>query len=1162
MRNLNAKKHAMVCMIGAQLLCFEGVKSQSTYAFNGSTNRTPTRTEKIKEKIAAENAAQKQKLFAVLKELNEAKGVYFLFSEQSLGDKMVNPMESSSSVEKMLMQILKNTGLTFKKVNDKTFVILSSKEQKNGTYQMSTVNFQGLATGEQTSVTVPMDIVTGKVTDGTGAPLAGISVLIKGTKRGTTTAGDGTFSLQANKTDVLVFSSVGLLTQELAVGDRTEFTVALLENNKKLDEVLVTGLGIKKQARVVGYSTTQVDGGKLTQTREVNLGNALTGQVAGVAVSGTATGPGGSSRVIIRGNGALDGNGQPLYVIDGIPYDNTNQGASGQWGGADFGDGLSNINPDDIESIQVLKGIAASALYGFRGGAGAILVTTKSGARTKGVGVEVNNNLTAQRVIDERDYQYQYGMGTQGIKPTSATSAQNAEYLSWGSKIDNSTATNFLGNTVPYSAQKDNFQHFYKTGVTNQSSVALLGSNEKGHFRLGLSDLYNGEVIPNANMKQQGLNFNSTYNVTAKFSFNLTANYIFEQVKNRVSFSDAPGNVVAGPLYLANTFDIRTLSAAKDPLTGKELLPGSDTYFNNPYFVAYDYQNTTSRNRLTGGLNLKYQVLDWLNVQAGVTRDGYHFDLTNITPTGTGYVPGGQITQKGLDFHELNWNWAVNVNKKFGQDFSFNATVGGNSLDNVYSASEVDGAGPFIIPFFYSTNNVATRPFNYSYGRYHVNSIYGSADIGYKNFLFFTVTQRNDWFSTLNPKTNHYLYPSYSGSFVFSDAFKLPDFITFGKIRASYAGGTNGAEPYQNILTYGINGYTINSQVSGYINPSNVPNSFLTPKKITEKEIGANMEFFNNRLGFDVAFYDKRTKDDIVPITISQTSGYSGFVENVGKISNKGVEVLLTGTPIKTRDFAWNVSFNIAKNNSKVLYLGDGVQSIVIEGAFPRWGNSVNVSNVVGLPFGQIMGYAYKRNAAGKKVFDTSGNPEATADVVPLGSGNYNLTGGFSNEFKYKNFTMSFLIDFKFGAKIYSGTNILLYNYGLSKVTLQGRDNGYVGDGVQEDGSVNKKSVVAQTYFQNISTGADNIAEEFVYDASFIKLRALTFGYNLSPKLLKGSFVKGASINLVARNVAILLKHTPNIDPESNYTNNGGQGLELSGFPTTRSMGININLKF
>jgi outer membrane receptor protein involved in Fe transport len=656
----------------------------------------------------------------------------------------------------------------------------------------------------------------------------------------------------------------------------------------------------------------------------------------------------------------------------------------------------------------------------------------------------------------------------------------------------------------------------------------------------------------------------------------LTANYIFENVKNRASFSDAPGNVLAAPMYLANSFDIRWMKNQVVNPDGTESLPGADTYFENPYYIAYNYQNKTSRNRLTANLTLKYNLLDWLYVQGQVSRDGYIFDVTNVTPSGVEYtrhdgIHGGNLTQYEVNYHEMNSSFMVGANKKFGENFTFNANIGANQQDNVnqaYGIGAVPGsgnapAGPFVIAGFYSPNNISIKPFGINYSHYRVNSLYGSADLGYKNFLFLTVTARNDWFSTLNINTDSYLYPSVSGSFVFSEAFKLPDWISFGKLRASYAGGSNGTSPYLNTLTYGLQGYTVSSQPVGYVATNGiVPNANLRPVQIAEKEVGLNMQFLHNRLGIDAAVYDKQTTNDIVNVTASPTSGYNQIVQNIGKIRNRGIEVLLTGTPVKTRNFSWDMSFNFANNDNKVLYLG-GLPSIVIGGAYPRWGSEVSISNVVGMAYGQIMGYVYTKDAKGQTVFNSSGEPVHSANVVPLGSGVYKQTGGFSNQFTYKNFNLAVLIDFKYGAKIYSGTNLLLYYYGLQKTTLQGRETGFIGKGDNQSGGVNTVSVSAQKYFQDISaSGADHIAQEFVYDASFIKLRSVSFGYSLPQKLLKNGFIKGVSVSLVGRNLATLMKHTPNIDPESSVNSGNGQGLELSGYPAVRSLGMNVNVKF
>jgi outer membrane receptor protein involved in Fe transport len=435
-------------------------------------------------------------------------------------------------------------------------------------------------------------------------------------------------------------------------------------------------------------------------------------------------------------------------------------------------------------------------------------------------------------------------------------------------------------------------------------------------------------------------------------------------------------------------------------------------------------------------------------------------------------------------------------------------------------------------------------------------------DIGYNNYLFLTATARNDWFSMLNPKTNSYLYPSVAASFVFTDVVKLPSWVSFGKFRASYAESSNkgAALPYQNILTYGLQGYTLNGAPLGTVNGANIPNQFLKPVSIKEFEVGLNMEFLNNRLGFDLAVYDKKTSDDIVPVTVSTTSGYNANTINVGKLSNKGVELLITATPLRSKDFSWNLSFNIAQNTSKIVSLGDpDVKSLSLD--VPRNGDGVSISNVVGLPFGQITGYRYKRDPNHNIIYDTAGFPLRTDDIQNLGSGVYKQTGGLSNEFHYKDFSLSFLIDFKFGAKIYSGTNLILYAEGLQKTTLQGREGGYVGKGVTEDGKVNTHPVLAETYFNHIAF-TQTIAEEFLYDASFIKLRSLSLSYSLPKTILKNGFIKGFTIALVGRNLATLLKHTPNIDPESSYNNSNAQGLELAGYPAVRSYGFNVNLKF
>lgn len=1005
--------------------------------------------------------------------------------------------------------------------------------------------------------------VKGTVSDA-GGPLPGVTVQVKGTQNSVQTTPEGNYEIRAQQGETLVFSYIGYTRKELPVDDKTTLNVVLEVEANALNEVVVSALGIKREAKALGYSTTRVEGDKFTQSRDVNLGNALTGKVAGVSVSNNATGASGSSRVVIRGNASMTGNNQPLYVIDGVPFDNTNQGSAGQYGGLDLGDGLSNINPDDIEDIQVLKGAAASALYGYRGGNGAILITTKSGKAGEAVSVELNNNFTMNKIIDFREFQQTYGQGTQGVKPSSATSALNSAVSSWGPRFDGSEAVNLLGDTYAYSPGPDNWKNFYRNGVNNQTSIALAGSSEKVRYRVGLSNLYNTPNIPNSHMKQQGINTNTSYQITDKLELTITANYIFEQVKNRALLADNSTNVNASTMYLGNGYDIRWLNPYRNA-DGNELLPGTNLYFNNPYFLAYEHENNTDRNRLTGAATLKYDILDWLSVQGQVSRDGYIFQFRKVTPTGTAYANGGELTEYERNFRELNANFLVTANRNIGENFSVNASVGGNTQDNINRAYGLLGgaAGPFIVPYVYNINNINAPNTKYvpEYERLRVNSFYGTADFGYKDFLFLNFTGRNDWFSTLNPSNNSYFYPSVSTSFVFSEAFDLPEVISFAKFRASYAESSNGTTPYQNLLNFSLQTYDKDGVPLGYVRNENVPNTDLRPVQIREYEAGLNMQFFNNRLNVDAAVYQKDTKDDIAIISTSTASGYNAAIQNIGEVRNRGIEGLISGTPVQNDNFSWNTSLNLAFNDSEIRYLGEGINALTIQGSEAAYGDGVVVSNVIGERYGQIMGFAYQRDDAGNIIYGDNGNPLRTNGIVPLGSGVYRTTGGFSNQFRYKNFTLGMLFDFKFGAKLFSATNLLLYNAGLHEETLNGRDGGVVGVGVTQDGSPNAVAVPAQNYYQNLAIN-NNIAEEFVYDASFIKLRELSLGYTLPNELVERTPFKAATFSLVARNLWTLLKHTPNIDPESAYNNSNAQGLEATSNPPITSLGFNVNMKF
>jgi TonB-linked SusC/RagA family outer membrane protein len=959
---------------------------------------------------------------------------------------------------------------------------------------------------------------------------------------------------------------VGYKTREVTFNGQP-LTITLEDDAQLLNEVVVTALGIKRQKRSLGYSTTSVSGESFTQARDMNLGNALSGKIAGVVVTGNATGSTGSSRVVIRGNASLTGNNQPLYIIDGVPLDNSNLGSAGQWGGMDMGDGLSNINPDDIADIQVLKGAAASALYGYRGGNGAVLISTKSGQRgKKGVNIEFNNNLTFNTIYDYRDLQEVYGQGTEGKRPTTQESAIKANTSSWGDRTDGGNAVNFLGDTYSYSSV-DNWGNFYRTGINDVTSLAISGASDNITYRFGVSNVYERSILPNAGISQQGINMNTTYDISPRLHLTVNGNYVFEKSNGRSNLSDGNGNTNASLLYTPSTFDIRWLERGTPEsdwgtkADGGELIMGDNVYFNNPYWLQYRKTNEANKNRLTGAITLRYDITDYLYAQGAIQRDGYTMEFKQVQPIGAAADPAGFMTEYAKHYAETNTNYLIGFDKTFG-DWSVGATIGGNRQYSLTQQWMVDGGRPFVVAGVWSVNNLADHRFKKYYTEYQVNSIYGTADLGWKNQLFLNLTARNDWFSTLSPDNNSYLYPSATLSWVFSDTFTLPDWFTFGKIRGGYATASNGTSPYQTSIAYKIADYVVNGQQIAATNSSTYPNVNLKPVNISETEVGLNLAFFNNRLSFDMAYYMKNTKDDIAVVTTSKTSGYTAQVMNIGEVKNSGFEFLVNAIPVHNRNFEWNTTLNFATNSSEVVYLGEGVNSLSIDGATARSGN-VSVQNIVGQSYGQLVGYKYKRHNG--QIVYKDGIAQREDELSVLGSGVYKLTGGWHNRLTYKNIVLDFLVDFKFGAKLFSGTNYSLTSSGQHKKTLQGRetsgDGTIIGNGVNEDGSKNTTAVTAEKYWQGITS--NNIGEEFIYNASFIKLREVSLGYKFPQSILgKQRYIKELGVSLVGRNLWTVLKHTDNIDPESAYNNTNGQGLELNGYPATRNIGFNVNIKF
>lgn len=997
--------------------------------------------------------------------------------------------------------------------------------------------------------------VTGKVMEEGGSEVAGVNVVLKGTNRGTTTNDKGEYSIQAEKGKILIFSFIGYNSKEVTVNSSV-LDVALTTEATALNEVVVTALGIKKEKKALGYAVSEIKGDELTVARTPNMANSLAGKVAGLNITGTATGPAGSTRITLRGNGSISGNNQPLIVVDGIPINNENLGQAGMWGGADQGDGISSLNPDEIENISVLKGATAAALYGSRASNGAILVTTKGGKMEKGIGLEVNSNFLAEDLLikEFKDYQYEYGMGNNGLKPTTVSEALTSN--SWGAKLDGSNVIQFDGVSRPYTAQRDNLSKFYQMGSTFTNSVAFSGAAASSTYRFSMNNMDNKGVMPNNTLHRNNFALNVNSNLGKKLSILTNIKYVFEKTKNRPRLSDSPGNANYAIYSLASSMNVETFKDSKYDAAGNEKVWSDNVYVTNPYFAAYDFQNNDQKNRVIGAIEPKFDILDWLFVKGRIGIDYFNYRYRAIEPYGTAYKVLGSYTSNQREFMERNMDLMVGIDKKFGDKFGFNLLLGGNQMRNVNRLTNL-GGNNFNIPFFYDISNIdpAARTSSENYIERRINSLYGSGEFSFNNYLFVTATARNDWFSTLASGYNSILYPSVGASFVVSEAITMPNAINYFKVRSSWAQAGGATDPYKLLLTYALSG-AHNGAPLAQINNTEIPNSLLQPLTSTTFEAGLETRLFNNRLSADVAYYSRKTTNDIVNATVSYTSGYNAAVFNVGEISNKGVELLLNYEALRKNSFTWNASFNMAYNKSEVINLYNDLQTLRVDENRTR---TAYVHQDVGLPYSQVKGFDFKRDEQGRVVYDAQGYP-LQGNLMSYGSGVSPWTLGFTNSFRYKGVGLSFLVDGKFGGKIFSGTNALGYRRGNLKETLAGRVDGLIGEGVNEKGEPNTIRVQAQPYYDRI---ANNIATPFVYSSDFIKLRQVIIDYAVPSKYLgsKSPF-KAISLSLTGRNLWIIHKKTPNIDPESNYNNSNAQGLEFYSAPPTRSMGVNLNLKF
>jgi len=1019
--------------------------------------------------------------------------------------------------------------------------------------------------------------ISGTVTDENGVPLPGASVVVQGTSDGVSTDFDGNYSINASSGDTLVFSFVGYTSQSVEVGSATTVNVTLSPDNA-LEEVVVTALGIKRSTKAVGYSVTQVDGGEISSNPSTNAINALQGKVAGVMITGGAMGAKGSSRVVIRGASSLSGNNQPLYVVDGITINNNNLGAAGMWGGTDFGDGVSSINPDDVESVSVLKGGAAAALYGSRASNGVIIITTKNGLGSEGLGIEINSTAQFDMLNNSLwDAQTIYGSGTQGLAPTNALSATDNLYSSWGARMDGSNVMQFDGVSRPYSFKGNNQDRYYRTGTTFSNTVSLSTSGEKGNTRFAFTNMNNDDIAPESALDRNSLSINTSQKLGEKITLDASIKYIGEDQTGNPNVSDGPGNANWVTKQYAPSVDVmwgvgpNGNGTQTDGLN--EYVFTSGIFITNPWFAQNMYVKELDKERFIGAMNLRWDLADALYVRGRVGVDRFDAHRTNSTPYGTRYQTQGSISEYKLATQSYDMDLFLGTdNLNLVSDLSLSAFAGISSYKDESESVNISGS-QFIVPGLVSYANTKNKSAGYGFSEKQINAAYGSAELSWADYAYLTVTARNDWFSTLSLKDkkapNNDLYTSASLSLVLSDAIDLGSNVEFLKLRAGYSQVAGGADnPYRLNLSYSILGNPHLGNPMGQINGGQIPNSEITPFEKNETEFGVDLRMFDNKFSVDATYYDNETDGDIVGVSASNTSGYNSALANLGKVSNKGIELLVKVKPVVTDDFAMEVSLNYTNNKSKVVATNDTNGMVSLDEPRGVAGNrNMRVMHIVGERYGALFGTSFKRDAAGHIVhkMNSSGYPEPVIDTNRkiLGFGVAPEQVGIGATFRFKDWNAGLLFEGKMGGQIMSGSNAEMLGRGLHKMTVPagGRENGMVPKGVMEDGSTVTQSlnVVQQ---QNYWNRYNDAAEAGIYDADYMRLRNLSIGYNIPKRMLEGTSIQAASVSLIGKNLFFLSNQVDNIDPESAYNSNNSQGLEYWGMPVPRTVGVNVNLKF
>lgn len=1037
--------------------------------------------------------------------------------------------------------------------------------------------------------------VTGIITFKADAQrVPGAVITVKGASRGTQTDADGKYAITASATDTLRFSYIGYSPVEVPVNGNKVINVALESSESRLQEVVITALGISREKRSLGYAVQELRSKDITEARETNLVNALAGKIAGVQVT-NSQGDMGSSRIVIRGETSIAGNNQPMFVIDGIPVDNSQLGIGT---GRDFANAISDLNPDDIETVSVLKGPNSAALYGSRAANGVILIKTKTGRNAKGFGVTVTSNATFQSLLVIPKFQNVYGQGSGGqfsYVDGKGGGINDGVDESWGPKMDGRLIKQFFSNgqPAPWVPHPNNVKDFYETGYTLNNGLSVSGTNDKLDYRFSYNNTKQTGLLPNTGITRNTFTVNSTYRIAPKLTLSTFGSYVRSGADNLPGVDGRRGNSVTLQfIWFGRQVDTRLLRNYKDA-NGNDY-NWNHSYYSNPYWIQYENTVGQLRNRFFGNARLSYQVLDWLTANFRIGTDYYNDKRKYKIAYGTNGTPFGSYTEDNYGLSETNAEFTVNANKKLNADFSLDALVGGNVRTNQFEQN-YQQAPKLAVKDVYTLNNSRDPLISTSYfSRLKVYSAFASAQLGFRDYAFLNVTARNDWSSTLPSGNNSYFYPSVNASLVLSEALHIQsDVLSLLKIRGGWAQVGKDTDPYQLINTYPFN------QPFGDKPLITVSDKFLKedlkPEITAATEVGLELGLFKDRARLDVTYYNSNSSNQILLADVSPTTGYLKKLLNAGKINNRGVEVSLGVTPITTASgFRWDVNVNYAKNVSKVVELDrDGFLNDYVLGS----SGNIQVLASKGQRYGALFGKAFLRNEQGQILVNPDGTPAIDPNKKILGYYTPKWTGGINNAFSFKGINLSFLIDTKQGGSIWSGTNYTGIYTGVLAASLPGRDaehgglpyyypnndrkqtpvqlqnhnndapggeqvyhDGIVFDGVAADGKKNTVILPAQSYYKAVYNSSLN--ESSVYDASFIKLREVRLGYTFPNELTRRWHLQNLNLTLVARNLWIIDKKVPNIDPETAFNTGNGQGLETLQIPTARSIGVNLTVSF